>query len=233
MKPFNFLKHSFLHTFFPHVCTGCGSDLLHEDHLLCLQCFSELPHTRFEMHAANPVERIFWGRLPVTSAMAAFYFSKGSVMQGLIHELKYKNNKDIGLYLGKLIGEAICSSNNFMDVDALVPLPLFAAKERKRGYNQATLLCNGMAEILKIPVITGNIIRKHSTETQTRKGRTERWENVAGSFFINDSADLQGRHLLLVDDVITTGATLEACGTKVMESANCRLSIAALAIATN
>lgn len=207
--------------------------MLHEDHTICLRCYSELPHTGFEKHAGNPVERMFWGRLPLTSAMAAFYFSKGSVIQNLIHELKYKSNKEIGIYLGKLIGESISLSNRFLDLDALVPLPLYAEKERQRGYNQAAVLCEGIAEVLHLPVITGNIIRKHATESQTRKRRTERWENVAKSFFITDPGNLAGRNLLLVDDVITTGATLEACGCRIMESSDCTLSVATLAIATN
>lgn len=131
MKLLNNLKESLLQIFYPHTCSGCGSDLLNYDHLVCLKCYSELPRTDFEMHASNPVERMFWGRLPVTSAMAAFYFSKGNVIQQLIHQLKYKNNREIGIYLGKLIAELIIGSNRFMDVDAVVPLPLYADKERK------------------------------------------------------------------------------------------------------
>jgi ComF family protein len=184
------------------------------------------------MHVGNPVERIFWGRLPLASATSTFYFQKATVIQQLVHEMKYKNNKEIGIYLGQLMGRAIVNSNRFMDIDALIPLPLFADKERKRGYNQAQLLCEGVASILKLPVITNNVIRKHFTETQTRKGRRERWENVAESFFIKDPDALGGKHLMIVDDVVTTGATLEACGTIILKQANCRLSLSTLAIAT-
>jgi predicted amidophosphoribosyltransferase len=137
-----------LHLFYPHVCTGCGSDLVEENNLLCLKCIDDLPHTNFEMHAGNPVEKIFWGRLPITAAMSEFYFAKGTLIQTLIHEFKYKGNTDIGVYLGSMMGNSLLTNNRFKQIDMLVPLPLFADKEFKRGYNQATIICNGISEDL-------------------------------------------------------------------------------------
>jgi ComF family protein len=218
-----------LHLLYPHVCTGCGSDLLNEDNQLCLRCINELPHTDFAIHPHNPIEKIFWGRIPVTAAHSEFYFSKESLIQHLIHQLKYKNNTAIGMYLGEMMGNTLLRSGRFSDIDYLIPLPLYADKERRRGYNQAAVICNGLSAVMNIPVLTGNVTRRRFTETQTRKHRIERWENVEGSFIINNPPALKGKSVLLVDDVITTGATLEACGSILTQTEELKLFIASLA----
>ena len=231
------MKQSFLtssplfHLFYPHNCLGCGSDVIGNENFICLECINDLPHTNFAMHANNPVEKIFWGRVPVTSAMSEFYFSKMSIIQNLIHEFKYKGNKKVGLYLGKMLGESLLNSNRY-HIDAIIPLPLFEKKEKKRGYNQAEILCTGISEIMNVPVISKNVVRIVHTETQTKKGRTERWENVEKTFFVMQPQLLEGKHLLLVDDVITTGATLEACASEILKLNNIKISIATLAMAT-
>ena len=184
------------------------------------------------MHANNPLEKKFWGRLSLTSATSELYFSKNSIVQNMIHEFKYRGNKKAGHYFGNLIGRNLLNSNRF-NVDVIVPLPLFIRKEKMRGFNQAEILCNGIAEILNKPVIEKNVTRKIFTESQTKKHRTERWKNVEGIFYINDPKNLEGKHILLVDDVITTGATLEACGSEILKIAGTTLSVAALAMATN
>ena len=219
-----------VHFFYPHYCIGCGSDIIEKENFLCLECINDLPHTGFAAHADNPVEKIFWGRIPVTSCMSEFYFSKDSIIQNLIHEFKYKGNKNLGLYLGKIIGKTMFRSNRFSDIDFLIPLPLFIEKEFKRGFNQSSILCSGIKEIMNIPVITKNVVRIIHTETQTKKGRIQRWENVEKSFSVIDPAMLKGKHILLVDDVITTGATIEACGREILKIEGVRLSIASLAI---
>lgn len=224
------IKDSFLHLLFPHVCTGCGSDILSETSDLCLRCINGMPETNFELYTNNPVEKIFWGRLPLTSATAQFYFTKESLMQNLMHQFKYKSNKDLGFQLGKIMGEQIKRSGRF-EADALIPLPLFPAKEKRRGYNQATILCEGMAGAMNIPVLDKIISRPEHTETQTKKGRIERWKNMEGKFVLTDKAAIKNKHLLLVDDVITTGATLEACGNELLKADNVQLSIATLCIA--
>jgi ComF family protein len=226
------LLRGFMHLFYPNICTGCGSDIIEDDNLLCLQCLNALPHTGFAMHANNPVEKIFWGRLPLTAAMSEFYFSKGTVIQQLVHEFKYKGNKEAGKYLGAMMGSSLLCNNRFNKIDALVPLPLYADKEHKRGFNQAMILCKGISEVMNIPVITGIVIRKRFTQTQTKKLRDERWQNVEGSFNVNNKAQLQDKHILLVDDVITTGATLEACGKEILNINNVQLSVATLAYAS-
>ena len=225
------IKESFLHLLFPHVCTGCGSDLLDRHSQLCLRCLETIPETHFELYPHNPVEKIFWGRLPVITASAQFYFTKESLMQHLMHQFKYKQNKELGLQLGRIMGFQLLRSERFY-ADALIPLPLFPGKERKRGYNQATVLCEGMSETMHIPVLANAITRPHHTETQTRKGRIERWQNIEGKFILKDASMIRNKHLLLVDDVITTGATLEACGEELLKADNTSLSIATLCVAS-
>ena len=218
------------HLFYPHNCIGCGSDVINDENFLCLQCINELPHTNFAMHKNNAVEKKFWGRLALTSATSEFYFSKGSIVQNMIHEFKYRGNKKAGHYFGNLMGKSLLNSNRF-NIDVIVPLPLFERKEKIRGFNQAEILCNGISEIINKPVIRKNVIRKLFTETQTKKHRLERWKNVEGIFFVKDPEELEGKHILLVDDVITTGATIDACGSEILKIKNATLSVASFAIA--
>ncbi|MBS1620413.1 MAG: ComF family protein [Bacteroidetes bacterium] len=225
------LKDSFLHFLFPHICSGCGSDLLSSESSLCLRCMDALPETNFEIHPGNPVEKKFWGRLPIEKATAQYYFTKESLIQTLVHRVKYKRDKDLGLQLGRLMGSSIKKSDRF-SVDALIPLPLFPAKEKRRGYNQSLLLCEGISEIMQIPVLNDVISRPQLTETQTRKGRIERWVNMEGKFILQKPEAIQNKHILLIDDVITTGATLESCGAELLKAGTIRLSLATLCYAS-
>ena len=222
------IKDALLHLAFPHVCESCGTDNLQVDHILCLRCLSSLPNTNFHLHANNPIEKIFWGRIPISSATSQYYFTKESMMQHLMHQLKYKGNKEVGLYLGRLMGWAMAESNRFSSVDALIPLPLHKSKEHKRGYNQATLLCEGISTVLNKPVLKNVVIRTAHTETQTKKSRIQRWQNMEGKFELVNASAIESKHLLLVDDVVTTGATLEACGKELFKAKNLQLSIATL-----
>jgi ComF family protein len=189
----------------------------------------QLPATGFFEHEHNPAEKMFYGRLPVQSAAAAYFFTKDSLIQKLIFELKYKNNKAAGIYLGKLTGHLLLSSPRFQPIDVLIPVPLHPSKKRKRGYNQAELICQGMAAIIQKPILTQTVIRSHSTGTQTRQDRIHRWQNMENVFRVMDETAIAGKHILLVDDVITTGATLEACGREILQVTNTQLSIAAVA----
>ncbi len=193
-----------------------------------MHCYANLPETNFAAYANNPIEKIFYGRLNIELATAGYYFHKHSVLQRLIHQLKYKGNKEVGRQLGKWFGLQLQKNNRFAAVQALVPLPLYPDKEKRRGYNQSTVICDGIAEVLQIPVINNAVIRKRYTDTQTKKGRSDRWTNVDNSFTISNAEALSYKHVLLVDDVITTGATLEACGSALKTADGLTLSIAAL-----
>ncbi|MFM2338864.1 MAG: hypothetical protein RL115_2057 [Bacteroidota bacterium] len=226
------LKQSVLHLLFPHVCVGCGSDILNTQVTLCIKCIEKLPVTNFEKFQDNPVEKLFWGRVPVAAATAQYYFTKESLLQTLMHQFKYKKNKELGLQLGTLMGHQLINSSLYTSVDALIPLPLFEKKERKRGYNQAEVLCNGMATIMQRPVWNNVIERPQHTDTQTKKNRVERWQNMEGKFTILQPNTLAGKHVLLVDDVVTTGATLEACAGALQQVKDVTISIACCCIAT-
>jgi ComF family protein len=223
------LVSDFLHLFFPHVCSGCGSDVIDTNHQLCLRCLSQLPKTDFFAKAGNPVEEKFYGRLPLYQAGAAFFFTKNSLIENIVYELKYKGNKDLGKYLGKLAGRYLQESKRFTDVDVIIPMPLNVRRFKKRGYNQSSVLAEGISMISKVAVDTTSVIRKINTETQTHSGRIARLENMQNVFAVADPKAIQNKHILLVDDVITTGASLEACGAEILKIPGVTLSIATLA----
>ena len=220
------------HLLFPHHCEGCGSDSLNEKEILCARCVDGLPATGFFEATNNPVEKIFYGRTRINNAAAAYYFTKDSLLQHLMIRLKYRNDKNAGLYLGKLMGYILQQAERFTTVDSLIPLPLNEKKEQSRGYNQAALICDGISSVWQKPVFPHAMVRSRFTETQTKQGRVSRWQNMEGVFSINpDPAaglNLENRHILLVDDVITTGATLEACASAILE-AGASVSIATVA----
>jgi len=227
------IKESLLHLAFPHVCAACGTDNLHNSQPVCLRCLDALPQTNFHKYSNNPTEKTFWGRLPLTAATSHYYFTKNAVMQRLMHAFKYRGQKEVGFYLGQQIGKSLLQADRFATVDALVPLPLFNAKERTRGFNQATVLCEGIADVWQKPVLKNAVMRTTHTESQTTKSRIDRWQNMEGRFEVPNRSLITGKHLLLVDDVVTTGATLEACGRALLNIEGVQLSIATLCIAAD
>lgn len=218
--------------FFPHHCAGCGNELTKSEGSVCTRCYAHMPHTGFTALAGNPVEKIFYGRLPVQAAASAFYFSKHALLQRLIHQLKYHSRTDVGLQLGRWMGLLLAQTQRFNHIQVLVPMPLYPDKALQRGYNQATILCRGMAEILGLPIEENAIQRQYYTDSQTRKGRKERWLNVEKSFVVADADKLAHKHILLVDDVVTTGATLDACGQALRQIPGIGINIYTLATAS-
>lgn len=229
MNIFKEWSNNFLHLIFPHNCLGCGSDVIAPDQQLCLRCIEALPATNFFNQPGNPVEASFYGRVPVRHAAAGYYFTKDSLIQHLIFQLKYRGNKHVGNYLGTLLGYQLKQSICFSDIDVLVPLPLNPKRKIKRGYNQATQICQGIQSVLDVPLIDHAVIRKVYTETQTHMGRINRWQNMEGVFAVKQPELLQNKHILLVDDVVTTGATLEACAIEILRIPHTTLSIATVA----
>lgn len=218
-----------LHLFFPHYCEGCGNDVSGETQLLCLQCLAKFPETKFFEAPGNPVEKTFYGRLQVESAGAAYYFTKDSVVQHLVTQLKYHGNKEIGAYLGKLTALQMQKTDRFNGIDYIIPLPLNDKKLQQRGYNQAAIIAEGISSVLNIPMLGNAVRRKLFTETQTRKDRVSRWQSMQDVFEVTDNNILKDKHILLVDDIITTGATLEACGSVLLRVHGIKLNIATVA----
>ncbi len=218
-----------LHLFYPHHCTGCGSDIVYNEQLLCAKCIHRLPHTGFFDKAANPVEKVFYGRVHAEAAAAAFYFTKQSLVQHLLVQLKYKGNREAGYFLGRQMGYLLSASARFTGVDYIIPLPLNRKKEQLRGYNQAALISEGIADTWQKPMLSSVVERTRFTETQTQQNRISRWQNMEQVFAVTDAAKIAGKHILLVDDVVTTGATLEACAAKLLAVSGTRVSIAAAA----
>ncbi|MBI2283000.1 MAG: ComF family protein [Bacteroidetes bacterium] len=219
---------SLLHLFYPHNCEGCGSALVSDVQFLCTRCIHRLPVTGFFNKAGNPVEKTFYGRLPVNHAAAVYYFTKASLLQHLLVQLKYKNNREAGYFLGRMLGHALANAERFAGVEVMIPLPLNPQKEFIRGYNQSALLCEGIREIWKKPVLINAVTRVRFTETQTHRNRLSRWQNMENVFAVTQPESLTHKHILLVDDVITTGATLEACGSSILEIPGTQLSVAAV-----
>lgn len=201
----------FLSLAYPNICNGCTNTLRGAEEILCRKCTANLPRTGFEWSENNPANQSFWGRVPVNFAASVFYYRKGELLPKLIHQLKYKRRRDIGVFLGKITGKLLTDAPFFHKPDVIVPVPLHPRKLRSRGYNQCDILSQGISEVVKAPVLPDSLIRQVYNVSQTRKTRFERWENVEGIFKIANPQIFENKHILLVDDVITTGSTLEAC----------------------
>lgn len=221
---------AFTHLFYPHNCLGCYTDTLPDHQFLCAHCFSTLPETGFFRQPGNMMEKIFYGRLPVQEAGCAYYFNQDALLHKLILLFKYQGRKDIGDFLGNLLLSHFLLNGRFRNIEAIVPLPLNRQKELARGYNQSAILAAKIAQALQLPLLTTAVVRKKFTETQTKKSRVDRWENMQNIFEIADASQLVGKHILLVDDIITTGATLEGCGMEILNVPGTKLSLATLAI---
>jgi len=200
----------FLHLLFPKICLHCGSEDLPNHDVVCPICYSKLPFTDFLQIENNVVEKIFWGRVSLGASGAALFFTKNSIVQLLIFELKYKQNKRAGWMLGQIIGEAMKLSHRFQQIDYLIPVPLRRKKERTRGYNQTYIICEGISQVLAIPIEKRVLFKKKPSITQTQKGRIERGQDSNTLFKLKNTTVLFNKRLLLVDDVITTGATAES-----------------------
>ncbi len=216
---------------FPEICPACEEPLRRGEECLCTRCRFRLPRTQFHKNPENPVVKHFWGKVRIESASAYYHFGKGEKVQRLIHHLKYKGRKDVGEFTGELFGYEIKDTEPFSSVDVVVPVPLHPARLRQRGYNQSDSFGEGIARAMAIRFDPKDLERLKATETQTRKHRYERYENVKQVFKVPDPRKLSGKHILLVDDVITTGSTLIACAEELLNVPGARVSIGALACA--
>lgn len=219
----------FVALFYPRVCVACHASLIKGEEVLCTSCLAQLPKTAYHRFNENPVHNRLAGRLPLQFASAFLKFRKGGLVQSLLHELKYNNRPEIGVRMGHLYGVELAELGMGSDFDVIVPVPLHASRMRKRGYNQSAKFAEGLSEALNISWEESISLRLAATNTQTRKGRADRWSNVKDAFSIAAVDKISGKRILLVDDVITTGATLEACGQHLIDAGCATLSVACIA----
>lgn len=225
------LVKDFISLFYPEVCLVCGEGLAKQEEHVCAMCMYKLPKTNYHTTENNPLLKVFWGRAEVNAVSAYCHYQKGNIVQNLVHEIKYKGKKELGTYIGKWYGNDLKESPLFNKADYILYIPLHPAKLRKRGYNQSLCFAEGLSQSMGIPVLYDALLRVKNTDTQTRKSRYERWANVEGIFKVEKVEELKNKHVLLVDDVITTGSTIEACATELNKVPVASLSVAAIGCA--
>ncbi|MDV7186245.1 phosphoribosyltransferase family protein [Lutibacter sp. TH_r2] len=223
------LLRNIFNLFYPDICLCCEKQLTDNEQTVCLTCRFDFPITNFTSEKDNLVEKAFYGRIPIQSATALFYFLKKGKVQVLIHQLKYKGQQQVGTFIGNWLGDDLLQSNRFKNVDIIIPVPLHKNKLKTRGYNQVTTFGKALSNKLNIPYAENVLVRTSFTRTQTKKIRVDRWKNVQEIFKNSNPPALDNKHILLIDDIITTGATLEACYFELKKSKNIKISIACMA----
>ena len=218
-----------MHLLYPQICFGCGTDEVEKNMPLCPNCIQDLPFTDFFGINENPVEKIFWGRANIQNAGALFFFTKDSLIQKLITELKYHHNKKVGILFGKLMGDAIAVEEKFKQIDLIIPIPINASKINSRGFNQSEVIAIGMQQVWHRPILNNVLIKRSWSNSQTKKNRKARLQQLPDLFFLQKPTSIEGKHILLVDDVLTTGATLEAAVASLMTGSPASVSIAVAA----
>jgi ComF family protein len=201
----------FIGLFYPEVCLTCGEGLAEKEEFICTTCFYKLPKTDYHNYPANTLYKAFYGRAKIDAAAAFCFYAKGSTVQDLVHEIKYNGKKELGTCFGKWYGLELKKVSPFSELDAIIPVPLHPKKLKRRGYNQSACFAEGLSESMKVAVLPNGLKRIKDTETQTSKSRFSRWENVKDVFAVENKEQLRNKRVLLADDIITTGATMEAC----------------------
>jgi len=219
----------FFNLIYPNICVICDEKLVTGEQMFCTNCLSDIPKTNFDDIRNNPVAELFWGRAKLEGAISLFYFNSGSKYRKLLHKLKYSGQKDIGIKLGRMLGDCI-SKTPLSLVDVILPVPLHPKRLRTRGYNQSEYIADGIAQVIDKPVLNEIMERKIFNVSQTGKGRLDRWTNVEGIFNVKNPYVLIKKHVLLVDDIVTTGSTLEACAISLLNAADCTVSVSTLAV---
>jgi ComF family protein len=233
MDYFRHLLDDILSLLFPRLCYACGNHLLRNENLICTECYISIPRTNYHLEQQNPVEQLFWGRCFIERAAAFSFYSRGSRVRNLIHNLKYKGVKDIGYELGRIYGLSLRATDFIEGIDMIIPVPLHTSRQRMRGFNQSEIIAAGLSEITRLPLYTEFLERVSFSSTQTKRSRFDRWINVEGIFRVIDPEAIKDKHILLVDDVITTGSTMESCVNELHKVDGVKVSVLALAFAVN
>jgi ComF family protein len=221
----------FVALLFPELCAACNASLVANEHIICSDCRYNLPYTNFHTQPDNIVAQQFYGKINIEAAYALYFFNKGGNVQNLMHHFKYSGMKQIGNILGNIAGNQLAENPVFNTVDYIIPVPLHKKRLKMRGYNQSACFADGLAQKLNAAVEIDNLVRVVATDTQTHKSRFARFENMQEVFAVSTPQRLEGKHILLVDDIVTTGSTLEACGIELLKVPGLKLSIATIAYA--
>ena len=230
---FEDLKQGVTHLFYPRLCEGCSRPLVATEKVLCISCGMQVSETGYHHIEDNETALRFAGRVPFIHATSYAWFTNDGLLQHLVHGLKYGNRKVTGYYLGRRFGMTLLETGWISTVDMIIPVPLHPAKKAKRGYNQSMFIAEGLGSVVNKPAFDNILLRVKDTESQTHKTRTERVNNMAGAFKIAKNVSLAGKHILICDDVLTTGATLEACALALMAEESVKISIATVGIAVS
>lgn len=223
-------KH-FLDIIYPRTCEACGETLLGGENLICMNCMIDLPRTNSHIQRLDKVSNRFWGKIPVTDTITFMKFSKKGKVQKLLHELKYRNKPEVGKYLGKIYGVDLKSVGFDKKVDLIIGVPLHPTKLIQRGYNQADCIAEGLSEALEVPYETNAVKRLLYTATQTKKSRIERFQNVENIFEVIDAEKIKNKRIAIVDDVLTTGSTIESLGITLLNAEAKEISVITIAAA--
>ena len=222
---------SLVNLFFPKVCYACHNQLNDFEHYVCTSCRNDLPVTNFHFDNDDTILKVFYGRVKVEQATALLRFEKKGIVQQLIHGLKYKGQEPIGIFLGDWLGGELTTIDAYKDIDLVIPVPLHKKKLRKRGYNQVAKFAQQIALALGVDYVDDVLLKVTNTTSQTLKTRFSRWANSEELFTLQNKNLINHKHILLVDDLITTGATMEACITVLNQAENIKISVASMAIA--
>lgn len=221
----------FISLFYPRYCLACATGLVKGENLVCISCLQELPKTNFHLEKENSLKTKFYGKINIEYALAYTRFVKLGKVQKLLHKIKYNGKQELGILFGKMYAAEMIKADLQQKFDVIIPIPLHPRKMKKRGYNQSDYFAEGLSEVLDLPWLKDVVIRIKQNETQTRKSRVLRWQNVENIFIVKNSYKIQGQRVLLVDDVITTGSTLESCAKTLLNAGARNISVAAIAVA--
>jgi ComF family protein len=222
--------HDFVNLLYPPVCHICEAELLKNEQIICITCLHDLPITKYHLDNDNPVKKVFYGRVKIEKATSLLHFRKKAGVQHLIHDLKYRGHREIGTYLGKWLGEDLSQLSEYREIDFVIPVPLHRSRLKQRGYNQVEDFGREIAKALSANYRDDILLKISSSQTQTLKDRLSRWGKLEENFIIDGGEEITGKHILIVDDLVTTGSTLEACAHKLFEIPGIKLSIATMAI---